>query len=175
MEAQFTCSTCGNAVFVDANIAHAQCEQCGHRYELAGHLCPQCYTYHDERSVVCHKCGESTSRLCPNCNAVNWPGNDDCTQCGVSLDIFEYIVQNTPQGRRDRLRGQMRGASYFKEVEEKGSRKRMAEFMAMEEERQHELQHQRSIQRKQERTMLIVFLVGTAIILSAVVVFTLLN
>jgi hypothetical protein len=175
MVIHFRCSNCGNSVAVDQDADQVQCGKCGQRYRLAGHLCPQCSTYYEEDTPVCRHCGESTTRLCPNCNAVNWPGADDCNRCGVSLDILEYIYQHTPDGTRDRLRGQMQSAAYFKEIEEQGSRARMSELMAIEEERQRELNRQRMVQRGQERTMLIVFLVGTAIVLVFLILFTLLS
>lgn len=93
----------------------------------------------------------------------------------MGLDILEYMPRLTPQGQIDRLREQMQSASYFKGVEEEGSRKRMAELMAIEEERQRELSRRQTAQRRSERRTLLIFLAGAAVVLILLALFVLLN
>ena len=118
-----------------------ECDNCGNRYLLTGHMCPDCHTYYEKETAVCPLCGEAISLLCSHCNASNWGGDENCKECGASLDILEHLQRHSPQASQERLREHTVNVSQLKEIEEEGSKKRMAELMAIEEERQIELSH----------------------------------
>jgi serine/threonine protein kinase len=169
------CPNCGQAISLRDHGDVIRCGQCGRRYQLAGHMCPACNNYHERYTSVCSRCGEATTRLCSNCNASNWSGDEDCKECGTSLDILQYMRQHTPQARRERLREQSANASHLKEIEEAASQKRMAELMAIEEDRQAELRSRQQKQRAQDRLMLTVVFGIVGIVLIAVILYILLT
>lgn len=149
------CPHCASPVEIFEQDEMVLCLGCHQQINLTNHLCPGCHHYHAEKTAVCGECGQTINRVCRHCQAINWAGNEFCQGCGRPLDIFELMVSHSDKATPDRLDRQMKEAQRYKKTEEEASRKRMAEFQAIEDERQAELQMRLQEKRRQERAMLV--------------------
>jgi predicted nucleic acid-binding Zn ribbon protein len=108
--------------------------------------------------------------VCRQCYTGNWGGDENCHNCGASLDIFEMMSLHSSKATTDRLERQMQEAATFKKTEEEASRKRMEEMQAIERERQTEIYHRLQKRKKEEQTMLFLT-VGILLAVSIIAIF----
>ena len=160
-EDEIRCPSCRNNVDVRPGDSEVQCKVCGDTILLAGHLCPDCSTYHEKDEFTCRNCGSTLSRICQNCRQVNWPRHEYCTNCGEPLDLFSQIAAQKERSTSQRLQEQMREAAVIKQLEESASADRMSNLLAIEERRQTEIRNQQTKRKQDERRMFII--VGAAI------------
>lgn len=177
---EIPCPDCASRLVVNpADLTleepHQDCKVCGSIILLAGHLCPNCHTYHDEEALVCVECGTTLARVCRSCHATNWSGLDICTACGEDLDILTLISNTSGETTSDRLHRQMAEASQIKEIEETASQKRMAELLAIERARQAEIRQRQAKQKEQEKQLLIVVFAAVALFLLALIVYAVIS
>lgn len=169
------CPRCGQTLQLDQETDSALCNACSSEFQLAGHLCPFCYTYHDETEAVCVNCASALTRVCPSCQTRNWSGGEICLSCGASVDILGLVSRYHGDATVERLNAQMRLARGLKDTEEAGSTRRMQELMTIEEARQAEVGRRLSKQREQERRLLLLVGGAVALFVVALVVFLLLG
>ncbi len=150
------CPSCISPIMLEESISQVQCKVCGAGFDLKGHLCPGCFTYHQYEGTLCISCGTPLIRTCRNCNTVNWPGLQNCIDCGESIDIIAMVADKGNNATAKRLNRQMSQAQAIKVVEEMASSKRMAEMLAIEESREAEIRQRVAKQKDQERKLLIV-------------------
>ena len=152
------CPSCNSAIILEEGISQVLCKVCGAGFDLRGHLCPGCHTYHQYDGTLCISCGTPLKRTCRNCNTVNWSGLENCIGCGESIDIIAMVSDygSMATATANRLNRQMSQAQAIKVVEEMASSKRMAEMLAIEEARQAEIRQRLAKQEDQERKLLIV-------------------
>ncbi len=162
------CPHCSNPINIAEHGDSIHCPTCQNDFILAGHTCPNCYHYHDTATAVCHQCGQGINRACRHCHTPNWAGDEQCQNCGESLDIFELMYTHTKSATTDRLHKQMSEAQAFKKIEAEASEKRMAELQAIEAERQIKLQQRLQKKAQQEKRMLL-FMFGLAAVLVIVI------
>jgi hypothetical protein len=150
------CPSCNSAIILEEGMSQVLCKVCGAGFDLRGHLCPGCHTYHQYDGTLCISCGTPLIRTCRNCNTVNWSGRENCIGCGESIDIIAMVSNHGSAATAKRLNRQMSQAQAIKVVEEMASSKRMAEMLAIEEARQAEIRQRLTKQKEQERKLLIV-------------------
>ena len=160
-EDEIRCPSCRNSVHVRPSDSEVQCKVCSDTILLAGHLCPDCSTYHENDEFLCRNCGSTLSRICQNCRQVNWPGHEFCTSCSELLDLFSQIATQKERSTSQRLQEHMRDAAGIKQLEETASANRMSKMLAIEERRQTEIRKQQAKRKQGERRMFII--VGAAI------------
>ena len=169
------CPSCGSAIDGGERSAVISCSVCNGQFALAGHLCPACSTYHEEDQAACDECGNPLVRLYKNCHTINWTGDEECIDCGQSIDLLGQVESASKQSDADRLDRQMNEAKALKETEAAASDKRMAELMAIEEARQAELMLQRSRRQRHERRMLIIVFAAVLLFLLGMIGYSLLS
>lgn len=172
---ELVCPHCQSITYWREDEPEPTCQTCGSRVPLAGHLCPDCLTYHQKEEVFCPKCSAALIRICPICNTPNWPGSEYCLSCGHVLDVFVEVAGQRRLNTASRLNRQMLDAKELKAVEENASQKRMAELMAIEEARQVELRKRMAKQKQQERHMLILIFAAVMLFLLALAIFAAMN
>jgi serine/threonine-protein kinase len=164
------CPNCQQPIDIHNHGESAHCPSCDSDFVLSGHVCPTCYHNHEKKTAVCEQCGESINRVCRQCYTGNWGGDENCHNCGASLDIFEMMSLHSSKATTDRLERQMQEAATFKKTEEEASRKRMEEMQAIERERQTEIYHRLQKRKKEEQTMLFLT-VGILLAVSIIAIF----
>ncbi len=164
------CPHCDQPVNISGHGESIHCEACGQDSILAGHTCPNCYHYHEAQTAVCLQCGEGINRACGHCYTPNWGGDEQCRECGRSLDIFELMSSYSSSATAKRLQRQMSDAQTFKKAEKEASKKRMAELEAIEAKRQAILRQRLQKKQKQEQAMLFVALAVIAVFLIVILV-----
>ena len=164
------CPSCSSLIRLGIDDRVLDCVVCGSEHELAGHLCPHCLTYHQEKASICLNCGSALTRICANCHNTNWSGSDKCSDCGHQTDIFVSLSSSVQQTTADRLSRQMDQAQDLKIEEEISSKKRMAELLAIEEARQEELRQQLAKQKQQEKQLLTIVIGSVLVFLIILVV-----
>lgn len=169
------CPSCESPITVQIDNQYIQCLVCDGEFELRGHLCPACLTYHVESEGVCQNCGNSLVRICRSCLVTNWSGAETCVRCGQPIDIVNTVAESSAQSTADRLNDQMGQAKSLKEKETRDSNKRMAELMAIEEARQAEIRQRLERQKNQERQLLLVVFSAVVIFLLVLIIFALLS
>jgi predicted amidophosphoribosyltransferase len=133
-------------------------------------------TPNPDGTLTCARCGstfEVTERVCPDCGAANPPQAERCHACGRSLDLVGFILQTrlqTPAKRLDQVRQR---AAFLKQEAETASQGRMHEWWEQEIERRRELIQAQAEQKRQERMLLTGAIIFAAIVLLALVVYTL--
>lgn len=166
--AKIQCPSCRNEIFIADQVSSVQCKVCSDSFELAGHMCPDCFTFHEEDEIVCRSCGSALSRICRACRMVNWSGHEICLRCGQSLDLLSQFAAQSGRATSDRLQEHMEEVAHIKEAEEIASLDRMSELLAIEQQRQVELQKQDRRRRQEERRVIII--VGAAVVLFLIAV-----
>ena len=160
---EVACPNCRNPINILGNHDnHIQCDACGSQFILNGHICAQCHTFHQQTQRFCRQCGASMSRTCRKCNHSNWLGDEYCQECGTALDILELLVQQHQSKTLDVQRERSEQIKQIKQQEEISAKKRMAEFEAIEAERQAQLKANREQRGKQDR--LLFGVVGIALV-----------
>ena len=154
--AHVDCPSCNSVIILEENKSQVLCKVCGADFELRGHLCPGCHTYHQHDGTLCISCGTPLTRTCRNCLTVNWSGMENCVGCGESIGIIDMVADRGNMATANRLNRQMSQAQAIKVVEEMASSKRMAELLAIEEARQAEIRQRMTKQKEQERKLLII-------------------
>ena len=152
---EIACPNCLAPIDVRQHGQHVTCDACGSQFLLEGHVCPNCHTYHRDRRAICRQCGEALTRTCPKCQTANWTGDEYCQKCGAALDIFEMLQKVDARSRAEKLNEQHAHIRQLKEEEELASQRRMAEMMAIEEERQRELARRMAASQKRDRQILL--------------------
>ena len=170
---EIACPNCLHPIDVREHGRHVQCDACNSRFILEGHLCPSCFNYHREQQAFCGRCGATISRVCRKCHVANWAGDEYCRRCGAALDIFEMLDSQVTGATAERLQQQMDSARRLKEIEAESSRRRMAEFTTIEEDRLGELARRRQKQKKEERLMLVITFGAVAVIILMTVLYVL--
>ena len=160
---EIACPNCRTPISIGTNHeSRIRCDACGSQFILAEHLCPQCGRYHEEERKICVQCGDPLVRTCPICKHSNWTGDEYCQHCHAVLDTLETLRQ---QVQSKNIEGQHQREAEIKrlnQLAEEASRKRMAEFEAIENER---LARQNQKQgKKRRRELLIISFVGLALI-----------
>ncbi|GAB4265238.1 MAG: hypothetical protein Kow0080_05200 [Candidatus Promineifilaceae bacterium] len=161
---EIACPNCQNPIDIRAGSKYIICDACNSQFLLKGHICPTCSTYHAEEELFCGECGTALTRVCQKCHTSNWSGNEFCIQCGESLDILELIHVKTKVETAERLNQQMAIARELKKKEAEAAEKRMAELMAIEEERQKKLRELKAQRQKDDRTLLIFGAIGLLVL-----------
>jgi hypothetical protein len=161
---EIACPNCLNPIDVREHGRHVTCDACRSQFILQAHLCAQCGAYHKQDEVVCGECAAPLVRLCRKCNTSNWAGDEHCQKCGAIMDILDILAQNQSGYTADRLSRQMSQAQELRAAEEVASQKRMAELMAIEEERLANLR-QRRLERKAEERKLVLLIGGAGVLL----------
>ena len=164
------CPSCRNDINVTPTDTEIQCGVCGEEYELAGHLCPICFTYHEDDELLCTRCGTPLTRICHNCRHVNWSGHEVCQRCAEPLDLMAQMLAQKNRSTAERLQEQMQEVVQLKEQEDSASLERMAQMVTAEERRQVELR-QRTEKRQREERRVILFVSAAILILIIVAVF----
>ncbi len=160
---EVACPNCRNPIDVlDNHDNHIQCDACGSRFVLNGHVCAQCHTFHQQTQKFCRQCGAPMSRICRKCNHSNWLGDEYCQECGSALDILDLLVQQYQSKTLDVQRERSEQIKLLKQQEEVSAKKRMAEFEAIEAERQAQLKANLEQRRKQD--MMIYSVVAIAVV-----------
>ena len=157
---EIACPNCLAPMELHGRPQHITCDACGSHFLLEGHICPACYTYHREARAICRQCGEALTRVCQKCQAVKWAGDEYCHTCGAALDIFAMLQKVDAKSRAARLAERQTQIRQLKEEEEKASQRRMAELLAVEEERQAELARQTAVSRRRDQQILTAVGVG---------------
>ena len=166
------CPSCRNENQVLPSESRIVCATCGDEILLAGHMCPICFTYHEEDEIICTRCGTPLTRICQICRHTNWSGHEKCINCGQSLELLSQYVSQKGVTAADRLQEHMDGVGELKQMEESDSVDRMAEMVAIEERRQQELRR-RAVKRQQEERRVII-IVAAALVFFIFVLFILL-
>ena len=160
---EIACPNCQNPINVlDNHDNHIQCDACGSRFILNGHICAQCHTFHQQAQKFCRQCGAPMSRICRKCNHSNWLGDEYCQECGSALDILELLHQQHQSKTLEVQRERSEQIKLLKQQEEASAKKRMAEFEALEAERQAQLKANLEQRRKQD--MMIYSVVAIAVV-----------
>ncbi|MFO7678520.1 MAG: zinc ribbon domain-containing protein [Chloroflexota bacterium] len=160
---EIACPNCRNPIDIRSNHDnHILCDACGSRFILNGHICAQCGAFHQHEQKFCRQCGEPMSRLCRKCNHSNWLGDEYCQNCGSALDILELLHQQQQAKKLDTQRERAEQIKQLKQQEEESAQKRMAEFEAMEAERQAELRANQ--EQSHKRDMVVLGMVGVGFV-----------
>ncbi|MCA9932576.1 MAG: protein kinase [Ardenticatenaceae bacterium] len=158
------CPHCNKIIDLHGQHDPIHCDYCQHDFDIEGHLCPNCYTYHTDKSTLCVNCDTPLSRICQECYTSNWPGAEKCKQCGTSLDIFSFLQVPGKQGTVDRLRRQQKQAEALKIAEAQASERRMAELQNVEGERQRYVQGRQQKKTRKDRSLLVMMVTAVTII-----------
>ena len=150
------CPSCSSPIRYEDSSGEVHCDVCGADFQMAGHLCPNCHTYHRFEGSLCLSCGTPLTKSCRECRAVNWSGSQVCANCGESIDIISLVSDSRYAVAINRLTRQMDQATAIKLAEEVASGKRMAELVAIEEARQKEIAQRLAKQKEHERKLLII-------------------
>lgn len=164
-----TCPNCQQPLALPENDNSATCSACGHVHVLTGHFCPVCGIYHEEETGFCVRCGADMIRVCRHCHTTNWTGRDTCQQCGQSLDIFEYLHIKGTADTTERLNEQMAWSRQIKQKEKEDAEKRMAELMAIEEERQAQLRALKSRQKEEDKKLILLGALGLVVLVLSII------
>lgn len=146
------CPLCGTSIDLDSQAAQVCCPGCGNEIPLRDRLCPYCGAYHNKVVTSCQKCGLGMTRRCSQCGASNWVGDEECGECGTTLDMVALLTGQLTT--TDRLDQQMAEAWQIKDLEEAASAARMERMLAKEAARQTEIRHRIQEQKEQERKVL---------------------
>ena len=152
---EIACPNCLAPIDVRQHGQHVTCDACGSQFLLEGHVCPNCHTYHREQRAICRQCGQPLTRTCPKCQTPNWAGDEYCRKCGAALDIFEMLQKVDARSRAEKRNEQHAQIRQLKEAEEQASQRRMAEMMAIEEERQRDLARRQADSQKRDRQIIL--------------------
>ncbi|RMH00299.1 MAG: hypothetical protein D6706_04215 [Chloroflexi bacterium] len=177
--AELLCPNCTNVIELAAQHPDKiQCPTCEHQFLLTDHMCPVCFTYHAEKTVVCHACGKALNRLCRHCHTTNWSGDEICQNCGQHIDLITQISDYTQARPGSRLHEDSETIRKIKEQEQKASEERMAELLEIEKQRREEIYRRMAAQQKRERQLLLgtVFVIGLLLLTAvAYILFTSIN
>ena len=158
------CPNCNKIIDLRGRHDPIQCDYCQQVFDIEGHLCPNCYTYHTDKTTLCVNCDTPLSRVCQECYTSNWPGSEKCKECGTLLDIFSFLQVPGKQGTVDRLRRQQKQAEALKKAEAHASERRMAELQNVEVDRQRFVQGREQQKKRKDRSLLIMTVTAVAII-----------
>ncbi|MCB8966547.1 MAG: serine/threonine-protein kinase [Chloroflexota bacterium] len=152
------CPHCTQIIDIYGKHDPIQCTHCQKTFSIEGHLCPHCFTYHEDKMTLCINCDTPLSRVCPQCLTTNWAGAEKCKQCGTSLDIFSILQLPSKHKPAERQKRQERQRQALQQVEAASSERRMAEIA---------VQHQQEVKQTKQNTYLvwILLLVIIAIII----------
>lgn len=171
---EIACPNCLAPIDVRQHGRHVTCDACSSQFLLEGHTCPTCHTYHPQARAVCRQCGQPLTRVCPKCQTANWTGDEYCQKCGAALDIFEMLQKVDARSRAAKLEERHAQIRQIKDEEEKASQRRMAEMMAIEEERQRELARLQAASRQRDRQIMVAVAVAVVIFILLVLILALL-
>jgi DNA-directed RNA polymerase subunit RPC12/RpoP len=172
---EVACPNCLNPIDVRQHGRHITCDACSSRFILRGHLCPNCSSYNQEEASLCGQCGTALTRICRKCSTSNWAGDEYCRQCSNAMDILDLIAGNYHMQTSERLLDQRQKARGLQAEEERASKRRMQELMDIEQARQEELYRRLQIQRKQERTTIILMALGIGFFVVVLIMYGLLK
>lgn len=170
---EIACPNCRNPIDIREHGRHITCDACGSQFVLNGHLCPQCHSYHRDEEPFCTSCGAALTRVCRNCTTSNWTGDEYCAQCGEALDIFELLSLQHKDARQKALEQNRRQIRQLRAQEALSAQQRLEELQAIEDERQMHLRQRFAVQRRHDRRLLALSLVGIGIFLMIVIIFVL--
>ena len=162
------CPHCQQPLTLPESGSSATCPACSHQFPLAGHLCPNCNTFHDEEMAFCATCGADMIRVCRQCQTPNWTGHEQCSHCGHSLDIFEFLHMQGTADTAERLNEQMAWSREIKKKEHEDAERRMAELIAIEEERQAKLRELQARKKQEDKALLIFGGLGLAVLVLSI-------
>lgn len=168
---RIACLSCGGSGFTRNEQNHLECDHCGSVFSLKGNVCGHCATVNPADTIFCKQCGERMKRRCMVCQHEN-PGNAEyCTNCDATLDTLEFIVrrylEDGAQAREELMRSKEADATFVDEQSE--------HLEEVDRERRIALTVQKQEQQRQERIMVLTFVVGGMLVLMAFVVILLLN
>ncbi len=126
------CSNCEGAgleLQVDGRVV---CRYCGAPNLLDAVICPHCEQVNAAQDESCSNCRQSLQRACPDCGQRNWSGLDRCGQCGRHLDAVALLSTRWGTDPATRLNELRDGVAHIKQLEERGSQRRMAELDGLE-------------------------------------------
>jgi hypothetical protein len=85
------CPRCSKIIDIYGQHDPQHCKHCQHSFNVTGHLCPYCFTYHTDETTLCFNCDTPLKRVCQECYTSNWAGAESCRECRASLDIFSLL------------------------------------------------------------------------------------
>jgi uncharacterized protein YbaR (Trm112 family) len=168
---EVACPNCRSPIDLAEHGQQIQCAACSSRFILQGHLCPRCSTYHSKEVPFCGHCGTPLTRTCAKCGTGNWAGEEYCQQCGEAMDIFDLLSRHAAQDRQRWQDERRETIRHIKAIEEKSSQQRMAEFQAIEAERQAALRQRKAAQHKRDQ-LLLSLAVALLVVLAAAILIT---
>lgn len=96
------CPNCGKIIDIFGQHDPLLCKHCQHSFNITGHLCPYCFTYHTDEATLCFNCDTPLKRVCQECYTTNWAGAESCRECRASLDIFSLLQTPVKLGTVER-------------------------------------------------------------------------
>lgn len=155
-------------------IGDVRCKFCGAINAMAGPVCPRCERVNAAGAPICEACNVALVRTCPKCNTPNWSGNDQCTQCGQSLDTFTAVMARKGDAG-EKFHEQRRELAAVSAQEVEGSRQRMEYFEGIERRRQQALRDAKARKEREQRVALTIAFVLIGFILLSFLVFFILT
>jgi len=160
------CPHCGGPIDPENIQPTIRCRYCGHVLDLSSTLCPDCGLINQGDRRFCSGCGAALVRNCPACHAENWAGNENCVQCGRTLDLLEVMTRASTQDTRSRLLEQQIRAFEIKRAETRQAEERMAYFRELERQSLEQVRQGEATQKASERRF-------TAVVLFSIALFVL--
>ncbi len=114
---------------------------------------------HEDGSFECRYCGSTYPRdsiLCPACGWLNSAEDDRCAACEEPLSVVAHVMQRqagTSPEWIQRMQGQ---AHEIKQREERASKRRLQEFLQVDEERERRAALEEQKRNQDERRWLII-------------------
>ncbi len=164
------CPGCGSASFFADADGSLFCEYCHSAYAPAERACPVCGAEYEPGTRHCPACGADVVRECPSCGALNPAIVLECLACGQRLEVLDAIFDRLVKTPAGHLRQVRRAAKDVNLREEEASRARLATMWAEEDRRRQELARVQAERKQQERTMFIIALAMTALVIVALLV-----
>ncbi len=122
------CPQCNNIIDIYGKHDPLTCVHCEHEFNITGHLCPNCFTYHTDETTLCINCDTPLKRVCQECYTGNWAGAESCRECGALLDIFSLLQTPIKHGTVERLKRKAKQAEALKKAEAMATEKRIAQI-----------------------------------------------
>lgn len=117
------CPKCSKIIDIYGQHDPLHCKHCQHTFNVMGHLCPNCYTYHTDETTLCINCDTPLKRVCQECFTSNWAGAEVCRECGASLDIFAILQVPAKHGAIERQKRREKQVEALRKAESRAAEK----------------------------------------------------
>lgn len=148
---ELICPYCGETLEAEGYHEELLCPSCHNQFQVEDHLCPTCFTYHENAVSICHQCDTPLNRVCTECMTSNWAGADSCKSCGKPLDVLASLQIPTQQATADRRRKQRERARAAHAAEQTSANQQRAN-------------HRQTPPQDQRRQNLLYFALATAVL-----------